>query len=316
MRVRSTLFALILTASSLSGIVHHPVAAQEIDPARFTPLEPGNRWEYSVEQVKGSLGPGSFLRFEVEFADTLLEERRYAIFRMEGFDADLNPLYRHWCAFYIEAGRWPDVEPLGDDPDACRPAIPLPPIVYPSISLNDTVGVGDRMYIVEATAWYAESHSSTGGAGATIIRSFAADIGTYQHDSKIFGRQLPPVGQDHHWIATLTHAEVNGVTYGSEKIATALEQPPDVAEEVPHIATLYPNPFQHEIRFQVEGLQAGLGHAEVFDVMGRRVLATEVELGREPTTLRLKGGPSGVYLLRVTDVSGRRVGKLIIRIAV
>ena len=133
MRVRSNLFALILTASSLSGIVHHPVAAQEVDSARFTPLEPGNRWEYSIEQVEGSIGPGSFLRFEVEAADTLIGERRYAIFRMEGFDADLNPLYRRRCAFYIESGEWPDQEPLGDDRDACRPAIPLPPMAYPSM---------------------------------------------------------------------------------------------------------------------------------------------------------------------------------------
>lgn len=317
MRVRSHLFALILTAFLLSGMVHRPVAAQEVDPARFTPLEPGNLWEYSVEQVDGSNAPGSFLRFEVEVADTLIRDRRYAILGIHAFDADLNRIFLRRCAFYIEMGEWPDLEPLGGDSDACSPAsiIPLPPRLYQRTTLDDTVSVGGQLYPVEAGATYVESLSGVGGTGFTLSRQFAADIGCYKHDRNYLGRDIPPVEPDQHWIATLMYAEVNGVTYGSEKIATALEQPPGIEDEASRIAMLYPNPFQHEVHFEVEGLQAGPARAELFDITGRRVLAMKVELGGGPTTLRLNNGPSGIYLLRVTDVSGGQVRSLINRVA-
>lgn len=140
------------------------------------------------------------------------------------------------------------------------------------------------------------------------------DLGAYRYKSENLGRVLSPVGTDHIWVATLTYAEVNGVTYGSESIATAVEPPRVVDAESPRRATVYPNPFRQEVHFEVEGLQEEPVRAEMFDVMGWRVLARQVELGRGTTTLRMNSGPSGVYLLRVTDVAGRQVGKLLVRV--
>lgn len=317
MRIRLTRIVAVLAVFWLSGIVPHRVGAQEIDPTRFTPLGPGDRWEYRIEQVRGADAPAAFLRFEIEPADTVVEERSFSVLRVRAFDVDMHPTFVRRCAFRRaeEAGRWPEILRLGGDDEACDLTLPLPPSDYLTVTGPDTISVGDQAVVVDATAWYGYFLSGPGGSGGGSQHYVALDVGTYRYERETRGRSLPPAGTDHLWVATLTYAEVNGTTYGGEQVTTAAERRPVVDGAPPGIARLYPNPSGRDVRFVTEGLQPGPARAEVFDVTGRRVWTADVALVRGPSTLRPPPGPSGPYLLRITDGAGRRAERLMVRVA-
>lgn len=303
--MRHLVLAIFLLGSVLLGSVAPPVAAQTIDPARFTPLQPGNMWEYQVDQRKGTDSPGAFLRFEVEAADTTIENRTYGILHIEGFDAEMTRLYRRRCAFHAQAGYWPDIRPLGEDPAACHTLWPLPPPLYHETATGGAFDLQHQRVAVDATATFRQSLSGPGGSGASLQRFFAADIGVYRHDEEILGRKLAPMSPDHHWIASLVFAEVDGASYGTPVIATAREVSPRMPLKGKETVTVYPNPFGEEIFFTAPGLRPGPGRIELFDLAGRRVFTRETVLTQETMTLRTDPGPNGVYVLRITDGAGR-----------
>ena len=75
------------------------------------------------------------------------------------------------------------------------------------------------------------------------------------------------------------------------------------------IVNAFPNPFDHDLLFEYDIPQPGVTKIELFDVMGRRVLATEsmqYEAGRYSTKANIVA-PAGLYVYRVTHNGGRPV---------
>ena len=300
------LYSCLLAMCSLSA------NAQDIHPSRFAPNEPGNQWQFKINEFEGAEAPGAYIDFEIELADTMISNLSYRILRAEAYDKELDNLFQRRCAFRQAEGVGQFVE-LDDDRKACHLAFPLVlPFNQAIIKEKDTLTISESTYVVDATATYVHTFQGSGGEHGIVVHRAASDVGVFYYKMEHYGRSLHPVTGDEIWEAVLVFARINGSVYGIKEVATLTGK--NLPLKKARIPTLFPNPFNGAFNFEIEGFQEGRIRVEVYNMLGQRVMNRIMNYDGGLVRIELESAESGIYLLQVSDSYGRQLRKLASRI--
>lgn len=87
--------------------------------------------------------------------------------------------------------------------------------------------------------------------------------------------------------------EADGVSVGVPPVA---ELPGS-----PRIRSLYPDPAQHQVSIELATRPSRAASVTVYDLLGRRMLSSNVEIGASRIEFDVASLPAGVYMARLTD---------------
>lgn len=315
--MKSILLCLAFTATC--GAYSSPLAlAQTVDTTsawRYFPLEVGNVWEYGYYrnacEPLGSCHPllREFSRWTVE-RDSALGDLNYKVLRQDGYS-----LQNEFLATERVLVRFDTLQGVGVKRNAsggeevwpgslpCRLDAPL----------GDDEACGDML--VEITFSDDPLQVSVNGEQAVrVVKRFVV-LSPYR-----YMWQVPDLGlmsgnpfEDWNWII-LSYAHIGDLEYGTERFPIVNE--PTTPENIALTLAVFPNPSQGDatVRFALDVPQRVT--LAVFDVLGRRVLATD--LGVQPAgeaTHRLDAAAlqAGLYVVRLTGDAGASVTARIVR---
>ena len=302
----------MIRALFLFVLLSGPALAQgSIDPARYFPLGPDDRWLYAYERiVRPAVGePGDTLLRYAEQAvvgDTTIDGATWTLVRVRQFErggtmldegavpmqvTDEPPFHArmHTLAHYPEIVE----EPVSGTGAAAYFLQLLSRTPGPA-----TVNVGGVPYPVAGTYGRADGCFSDGlgeivcGCNQQVV---AADIGLLSYDCRSFSSQTPHVTER----TELVYAKVGGVVYGLDPVAA---EPETAVPTALTVAPAFPNPFRETATLAVALPQPAAVRLTVFDVLGRPIHAAD--LGPHSagvSAVRLDGSawPPGAYLVRV-----------------
>lgn len=299
------LLGLILVVLVLPGQVFgqdDPVP-DTLDWRRYFPLEVGNQWHYETSSIFFPDPPPFFDRWRV-VGDSLVEDKNYFLFETCSYDEALvltdcathllrydtthaNVVARRTLADGQVRDEWFGPAPCGLDAPfnamhTCS-GVDRPTAYYVGGGSDETFTIGADT--IMTAAW-------KGFSGGTEHEEFwVADIGLLEQGTGEFGAP----------VTRLVYAVVGGVKYGEMVLPTAVEEKNALPVRFA-ITAFYPNPFHHvaTVRYQVP--QAGPVRAEVYTLLGQRLLL--VNLGYRASgvhQLSLRGDdlPAGTYYLRL-----------------
>lgn len=270
MRIAAIILSVLLFTDSSA-------LAQEVVWERFFPGEVGDYWEFSTRDEWCVV-------VETQDCNTTVGSKTFEVSERIETDGAVSITFysdEGLCRLSIAEGEgWFTVEQL--EGDACLP-VDVPPgnLNFPQDQplTPAEIEVRGQTYTVDALKWFGKY--PFGG------HRFAADIGMYKYFSQFWVEQSRYTSE---W--NLREARVEGVTYG-----VPVSSEPG-ADPVFSQLEVYPNPFRDHFALQTE---QGNARIELFDVLGRRVLAEQLTLAGVVNTRDIAPGS---YVLRLTQSDG------------
>lgn len=310
MRAVGLLVLLLLTAGSAA-------AQSRIPLSRYYPLGIGDVWVYehregSYEGQSGSPPFLGYVRREVA-RDTLIEGEPHALIKERRLDPDFEVESEILCVV-----RATD-ETFSQTPESCL-SVQFS-YLYSNMyeRAEQEVEIGGATYGVDAEREYGFGHCGSGGTTCqSEWSSFATDIGLLNSgydETYCSGGECSGSGS----TRILIYAEVAGQTYGSfppPEDTPAEEEEPRSGLFI-ELDSVYPNPFTDAVTVSVRAPALFRITVDVYDVLGRRVLARELrgsETQRSEHRLDLGGLPAGVYQVRVTSVTGQWASRSVTKV--
>ena len=273
-----------------------------LDWRRYFPLEIGNQWHYRTEYY----GEVDYERWQVR-GDTLLNGKHYFQLHISDFGADrqFEQAYTTFIRYdathanVVAYGTFSDGTPSEDWFGGAPCALDAPFGARTECTGIRTgmdywvYGDYDARYLIGADTVRAAVRKSFSSLGGDMV--LLSDIGRVS-----YAVELGPVVE-------LIYAEVGGTRYGDAVLPTPTETPLPEAE-VFGIETVYPNPFRATATLRYTLLLPSLVCIEVYNLLGRRVLAAEEHRphGTHEFLLDGAGLPAGTYLVRLVTAEGRR----------
>ena len=298
-------FVLVL----LTTLVAAGSQAQVLEPQRFLPSTPGNRWVYASGRVDtfGSSTETSQGRVVVEsLRDTTYGDTPFTVYSITRLDADGDTLRVEEAvrSFTDDWGSKPGWFGRGDLLPDTSPAI-----VLTDVSPGGSVEVGGVTYPVDGTAesGYVENCGS-GQMTCTYARRYGTDIGPYYAEYSRVRAQPQLVSEV--LTFTLVYAEVDGAEYGDLSFATFAEP---AAPAVGASVVAFPNPSRGTLGLRLSGLWLDRVDLEVYDVLGRLVWRGG-QSASAPFSVDLRGVGPGSYTVRVRDRSGTMASARIVQL--
>ena len=248
-------------------------AQTDVDWQRYSPLEPGNVWEYAYEEV----GPDR-TRYEL-LRDTVALGRAYVLREVtEKWPGSPASTYRDLIRYDDATGTVVAFRTAAEDTG------PGDPCSFDAgdfvrdlrLAIGTTVdcppGSDASQIVVEGeldTQWTPPGGGSVDVAAIKTITvevlfaTFVADIG--------------PVGAGNLWGPRLAYARIDGVEYGTPYVFVSEEEGPEASGL--GVRTASPIRSGSGLRLSVRGAAPAEARVEVFDALGRRVARRDVTVG-------------------------------------
>jgi len=322
----------------ISGWLALTAAASAQEGVDFFPAERGDRWVYdvqgSVQHDDPSLPTPGVVDLEATWTvvdvrsssdvdSVFIEVQRK--FAEGGGDTTLCRIIRPRAGIptYIGGGSAPPRDRTEDMACFAAGGFPFPFHDYNTVfggreQGSVTVLIGTEELTREARSWgFSEYYSSNGSRSAKVYRDivtsltmmdgvgpvevedrFRLDVGPCWFNPDGPGMSCTTMHRDTIRVR-LVGADVGGVAYG-DLGPTATAPPPPRATIAVGVA---PNPAAGALTLHVSTPASGVGRADVFDVVGRRLRSVDfgsVLAGEFVKAVDLGGVPPGTYLIRVT----------------
>ncbi|MEZ4702793.1 MAG: T9SS type A sorting domain-containing protein [Rhodothermales bacterium] len=289
--------ALLLSAGAAQG----QIIRDTLDHRRYFPLAVGNEWQYEGHGFASAI---PFYERKRVVADTLVGDRRYFRYVVEGFDHSMVLIRTHtaWLRYNAAGAVVAFADPgedtmaidstlfwyhkdFGDSVDAEFGARAIVEGRY-----DTTVFIGTTVVPVAAVKYLGERVPFVPFVSEVIAAGFG--LVSYQYWD----------GDE----AGLTYARIDGRTYGVPAIHVGYEQP---AHPLPatHILSLFPMPAGETVTIGY-ALRADHGATiDVIDLLGRTLITGPISAGSASLSEKsidvspLRGG---TYLVRLTDDAG------------
>ena len=294
----------LILITSLSSTVS--AQYNDLDPAKWFPLELGNYWSYECceDVIKDE-----WVVFSER--DTLVDGQRWVFFK-EVYGS--GPYYGGVVSLWDSTvGDW---YTMTDDYYVLRSLRDSHSILptMPRSVLTSTAARDDSTFSTLAETLSVTIRQGDNGSEEDSTNLLLNAYNGYPPDAGGFGfRFYYKIGLDGSGYMTLTGARVNGIEWGDQ---SRIDQAIVLGRELEALPgqklrlDVYPNPARGRPTIRIDAASAGEYLIEVFDVLGRRQFAGREFLAAGAVETRgdlwHADSPSGIYLVSVTTGDGTR----------